>query len=358
MALNKLDLLLGRLESGWGIEAGQGEDVAILAPGQTGPVVAPFTDNMSDDFRQVAEGFSVELKVDKTNIKQAVGALGQQRAVIGQIGADVKVTMYPVPMPNTETILDAICDFLRCSGMSLSIESGSSGYMLPFAYRPSSDYVNDWLTMTLNKYTGDKTSLGSYLTRVMGCMFNPTFKAELGKPFVCELTGMGAVPAMPDVATYPTTPITQLSDLIPPSLKFGSFNVYNTAYRLFSLELTLGNKIELVEDMSTAALGFLYAMIADRASTFKAKIVESPYASSGDISPFESLAEGDTFDFTSTFGYANGRMNLSTGYNNPNRAQLTGIKPGNKSGLNTWDIEGLVLDNDWQFLTNVQLADA
>jgi hypothetical protein len=342
MAFKQLDILLGRSQglgpASWAIEKGLS-------------ATSPDSLFSAADFLQVADGFSLDLTQEMTAQKYATGQFDQHRSVPGTVSADAKITTYLDANANSSHpypggAYDSFQMYLECSGMTMT-----QGIGIMRTYQPVSDYTK-WMACTLHKYTGDTVAgpaTNSLLTTAMGVMFNGVIKGEIGKPLSLELTGKGAVSAMPANVTYPTGPFTQLSDVIPAVLKAQAFTIAGATYKLLTFEWDFGNKIELVKDM-TAPFGFAYAEITDMAAKWKAKVYESPYGS-GD-NPFADMAAGTITDIGIVIGQPGSALTLGTGINSALKAQITAIKQGNENGINTWDLDGIVIGNDWGLIVN------
>lgn len=342
MAFKQLDILLGRAQgtgsAAWATEVG----LSATSP-----------DSLfgASDFLMVADGFSLDVTQEMTAQKYATGIFDQHRSVPGTVSADAKITTYLSANNSNSTgypdaQADAFAIYLLASGMSVAQVGDEDS--LTRAYWPTSNYTG-WNALKLHKYSGDLTAGNSLLTKACGVMFNGVIKGEIGKPISLELTGKGAVSAMPANVDYPGGTFTQLSDVIPAVLKSSAFQIAGGTYKLLTFEWDFGNKIELVKDM-TAPFGFGYAEITDRTAKWKVKVYESPYGEG--TNPFGAMAAGTVTDIKIVVGTSPTELTFKTGYGSANQAQITSIKPGNDNGINTWEIDGIVLNNDWAMLVN------
>jgi hypothetical protein len=330
MAYKQLDLLLGELESTIGTE-------------QTGLTAT--------NFLQVADGFSLDTTTEMTAMAFATGQFDQHRSVPGTVSAEAKITTYLDTLG--PAIADSFQEYFQCCGMQATVGI-SAAY--PNIYSPTSDYIDNWKSMTLNKYTGANGTNQSFLTRAVGCMFTAVIKGEIGKPISAEFTGKGAVPATPAMATYPTGPFTQLSDVIPAVMKASNVSIMGKAYSVLSFELDLGNKVELIKDMTTP-FGFARADITDRKSKIKVKIFEKPYIVGTDENPFDFLHNGDLTDFSVTINTSAYPLSIRTSYFGTGNLQITALKPGNENGINTLEIDGIIIGNNWALLIDDPASD-
>jgi hypothetical protein len=351
MAYKQLDILFGAAETGL---TGGPMDLSLTATAGFPP--ASIT-AIAANFLQVADGFSLDIQNEMTAQKFATGFFDQHASIPGTISAEAKITTYLQSGgknggdPNTP---DSFGKYLSACGLKCTLGTGT-----PTFYVPSSDYADDWNPMTLWKYTGDTTSSGSNLYQANGVLFNGVLKGEIGKPFQLDLTGKGAVNALPYVATYPAGPFTQLSDLNPAVMKASPITLLGAFYRALSFEFDFGNKVELIKDM-TATYGFVRADITDRASKWKLKIYEAATVDGGESSNLYSAMQAQSsfdisFYFALTTGYG---ITIATGTNTTapmasNAAQLTKIVPGNENGVNTWELEGIIIGNNWSLQTSV-----
>jgi hypothetical protein len=344
MAYKQLDLLLGRQETAFGTEVGLS-------------ATSPDSLFSASDFCQVADGFSLDLVQETTPQKFATGLFDQHASVPGTISAEVKIKTYLQSAGGGGEVAESFAKYLSACGMRLTMAPSTVNI-----YFPSSNYSTDWKSMTFHKYSGDITSSGSYRTKCFGTMFDGTIKAEVGKPIELDLTGKGAVSGvaetgllyagLPELVTYPTGPFTQLSDTNPAVLNASSILILGQSFRMLSFDFEFHNKVELVKDMS-AAYGFAYATITDREAKWKAKVYESPYSTT--YNPWVELNTQALSQLTVTIPVASGfgiSLQTSTGANieYPTTglyAQVTSIKPGNANGINTWDLEGLIVGNNF-----------
>ncbi len=356
MAYKQLDILFGAAETGL---TGGPMDISLATPtALSSPFTPASTSANKANFLQVSDGFSLDIQNEMTAQKFATGAFDQHGSVPGTISAEAKITTY-LKSAGRGTA-DAFAAYLAACGMAIteSAAGGEGGSGNPAIYVPSSDYATAWNPMTLWKYTGETTASGSYLYQANGVLFNGVLKGEIGKRFQLDLTGKGAVNNLPDLATYPTGPFTQLSDVNPSVMKASATTILGATYRMLSFEFDFGNKVELIKDM-TATYGFARADITDRAAKWKCKIFESPYTGEGNTNLYTAMQEQTTFDISFAFALTAGfGITISTGYSTTaplaaNAAQLTKVVPGNENALNTWELEGIIVGNNWALQTSV-----
>jgi hypothetical protein len=306
-SFSKLNVLLGK------VQASLGTKQASL---------------INTDLRTVGEDFSLDYVRDFKEQGLAQGIFGQPQKIKGMASVDAKVTLPIIPTGST-TVPD-VHDFLTCCGMAYALVGNEH------TYSPSSDVETDWKDMTLWGYTGDKAAARSLLTKAHSFMFDLKLSWTIGEAMMAEFTGKGVPDGIPAPGTYPAS-LGLISTVPPAFLKSTSLNILGGTYCVLKGEITMGNQIELVKCPS-ADDGFLRTTIKSRISAFALTC----YQDMGNEDPLAEM-DAETIDaLLLTFGVAGSRISVES-----NSAQITACKNGKDGDLNTHEISGYFLNNNW-----------
>ena len=290
-----------------------------------------------DDFVTVGDDFALDFKEDFKEQNLAQGILGQPQRIKGVQTIDVKVNMPVIPIKYTEypSTLPNITNFLRCAGMKYSQANPAI-----HTFVPSSDEDGDYKDMTLWGYTGNKTTGRCMKTMVHSVMFDCKLAWTIGEAMMAEFTGKGVPDGIPESPSeYPfghSEP--PLLSLVPPAfLKATSLSVLGSDYSILKGELTIGNQIELIKHPGEIS-GFKRAVIKGRTSTFSLSV----YQNSGEADPIADM-DGEVIDaLLLKFGAIGAEIQISS-----SKAAFHDVKNGKDGDLNTHEIAGYFVDNDF-----------
>jgi hypothetical protein len=319
-SFQKLNLLLGKLQASMGTK-------------QTGLTLT--------DQRAIEDNFALEYVPEFSAQNLAQGIFGQPQPVKGTAPVSVKISMPIVPSGGVTK--PNVSDLLQCAGMSKSGPSTNA-----FTYAPSSVVGTDWNDMTLWGYTGDKTTGNSLLTKAHSTMFNAKFSGDLGKPFIAAFDGKGVPDGFPAAASYNAAgAITLLSTVTPAVIKSTTATIGGiTGLHILKFECDLGNVVELIKSPSDDS-GFIRSIITNRASKWQATVLQDAVGTNNPVSVMDAQTLSN-LDFV--FGTAGSRIEVKS---NTSKCQITSIKQGNDAGLNTFELSGIFVDNDWQLIIGV-----
>jgi hypothetical protein len=299
------------------------------------PVSMPMT---SANFLQVAEGFSVDLKQEMSPLKQITGDFGQTESVPGFASCDVKIKTYiDTPIVNYSTANPPLCEpYLLSSGMTKTDASSADSGMFHYSqtYTPSTIFS----AMTFESHMVD----GSTSTRTIAAnvIFDAQIALEVGKPASLSLTGKGILAQAPDTTTA-ITGVGRLSNQIGAVLNGNTATFMGDSYKLLKADVKLGNKIEWQKDFA-ATYGYANPYMTDRATALTMTVY-----CNDDVDVLSNLMAGTIADCTCSFGGAQNLIEISA----PN-VQIKDVKPSDDAGINTYEIQAIVLDNDWSLTFN------
>jgi hypothetical protein len=315
-SLHKLNVLLARLQTDMGVQ-------------ETTP-------DGATDFCTVEDNFSLDYKQDFGPQALAQGILGQPQTVKGIASCDIKISLPVVPSLSTTPNVN---DFLLCCGFK------QTELAFPYIYKQSSDIVGECKDMTLWGYTGDKTAFSSLLTIISSAMFDCKIVGELGKALMFEFTGKGAVEdgQFPQADNYPTG-MPLLSSIVPAVIKATTMTIGSISFKILKFDLTFGNKVELVKDMSKQ-YGNSQATITGREVKFTAQALQTSLgtASTNPIEKMDGQTLGDFSIIITHSIYSTITIGSASGM-----CSITGIKQAADAGLNVFDISGTFINNDTQ----------
>lgn len=121
--------------------------------------------------------------------------------------------------------------------------------------------------------------------------------------------------------------------------------VAGSSLRISKFNVDLGNTVQLVKDPSCDS-GYLQSMITGRKSKFSATVYQENLGSSNPLSIMAGPTPGL---FQMTWGIAGSRITLKSG---SGKCQITNVKQANDNGLNTFELSGIFIDNDFSLVIN------
>jgi hypothetical protein len=312
----KMNVLLGKVQSALGTKQ------SSLAYG---------------DFRTIDDTFELTYNAEMIEQNLAQGFFGQPQTIKGMQSVDCKVSM-PI-IPTGSTTAPNVHDFMTCCGMKAELATNLR------TYTPSSDVATDWKDMTLWGYSGSKVTSESLLTKAHSVMFDAELAFELGKPALATFTGKGVPDGKPDSATYVSGTLAVLSGAVPAVLKATTMTVCGYSLNILKANVKIGNDVQLIKSASDNS-GYLQSMIAGRKSTWSATVYEETPASKNVF----DLLDGQTLGlFQMTFGTAGSRITVAS---TAAKCEITSVKTGNDAGINTWEVSGSFIDNDFAIKIN------
>jgi hypothetical protein len=314
----KLNLLLAKQQSALGTKA----PAALVVSDQVA---------VDDTFEMAYEQESAE-----QSLAQAI--FGQPQTVRGLARIPVKITMPIIPTGSATE--PTVSKFLKCAGMSYTLATKKH------SYAPTSDIATYWKDMSLNSYTGDKTSGDSILTKAHSVMFDAEISGEVGKLTMLTLTGVGVPDGVPAAATYPTDSVTAISTAVPAVLKNATQTINGMTLHILKYSLKVGNDVQLIKHIGDAS-GHLQAFIVGRKSTLTTTVYMEDASANN---PLTGMAAGTLATTTIKYGAAaDSYISITSG---SSKSEINVCKPSVDQGLMCWDIEINFVDNDFTLAIN------
>lgn len=191
--------------------------------------------------------------------REAPGSFSRLAGVTGaRMGkATFKIEMVGKGSSGNPTWADT---FLPACGLVVTDATGAAQLFNLLSKAPTAAAEN-CRTITIGKYTDGR------LTTIAGAMGNVKIVAENGKGPMLEFEFTGKYTSVTDatliVPTLPTIVPSRASNL--------TLTIGGNAFQTNKIEIDLGNKIELIEDIATAGgeSGYAHAVIVDRQPTVK-----------------------------------------------------------------------------------------
>jgi hypothetical protein len=307
----KLNLLLAKQQSALGTKA---------------PSALTVTDQSAVD-----DTFELNYKQESADQSLAQAIFGQPQTVRGMAEIECKVTM-PI-IPTGSATVPTVGKYLNSCGMSYALATNKH------SWAPSSDVATDWHDMSMNGYTGDKTTGDSILTKAHSAMFDVEIAGEVGKMVTATFTGKAVPDGVPAAASYPTGSVTAISTSVPAVLKNATQTINGLTLHILKFAFKTGNDIQLVKDMNDAS-GHLQAMIVGRKSTMTCTVYMENASSNN---PLTGMAAGTLATTTLKFGSATDYLiSIISG---TNKSEIVDCKPSVDNGLMCWDISLNFVDN-------------
>lgn len=282
------------------------------------------------DVAEVMEGSKCGFTA-KTSPVALVGAgFSQNASVRGPSVADVTL-VYPLRtsgVQDTETDLQRA---LQCSGLLLS---GPTSHK--YTYAPTS-VATSWKDMTVWGYSGDMSTTAAYKRILYNCMFNPKFTLDFKDEGFAkvEFTGKGVYKGPAAAATQLV--VTKDAGLVQPLRGVTLTFFGDTDFDLLKLEFDLGQEVTTTAK-PTDSTGLGMTLITKRAIKWTATVYRDTAADA------ETLYSAGTLGTIScSWGDAPNKITIATG---ALKAQITEIADGDSDGVETYELSGIVVDND------------
>lgn len=282
------------------------------------------------DVAEVMEGSKLGFTA-KTSPVVLVGAgFSQNASVRAPSVADVTL-IYPLRtsgVQDTETDLQRV---LECSGL---LKSGPTSHV--YTYTPTSTQ-SQWKDMTVWGYSGDLSSSAAYKRILYNCMFSPKFILDFKDDGYAkvEFTGKGVYKGPPSAATQLS--VTKDAGLVQP-LRGVTLNFFgDTDFDLLKLEFDFGQEVTTTSK-PTDSTGLGMTLITKRAIKWTATVYRDTAADAETIYSAATLGT-----ISCAWGAAPNKITIATG---ASKAQITEIADADSDGVETYEVSGIVVDND------------
>ncbi|MBE3139317.1 MAG: hypothetical protein IMZ53_01915 [Thermoplasmata archaeon] len=307
----KLALLLAKQQSALGTKA---------------PAALTMTDQAAVD-----DTFELTYKKEFAEQSLAQGIFGQPQSVGGMSQIDCKVVL-PI-IPTGSTTVPTVGKFLNSCGLTYALAT------LKHSWTPSSVVGTDWHDMSLNGYTGDKTTGDSTLTKAHSAMFDVEIAGEIGKVVTATFTGKAVPDGVPAAASYLTDSVTAISTAVPAVLKNATQTINGLTMHVLKFALKIGNDVQMIKSMGDDS-GNGQAMIVGRKSSLTCTVYMEDSSTNN---PLTGMAAGTLATTTIKFGSASDSLiSITSG---TNKSEIVDCKPSVDNGLMCWDILINFVDN-------------
>lgn len=307
----KLNLLLAKQQSALGTKA---------------PAALTMTDQSAVD-----DTFEVIYKKEFGEQSLAQAIFGQPQSVGGLAQVDAKVVL-PI-VPTGSATVPAVGKFLNSCGLSYALSTKKH------SWAPSSAVGADWHDMSLNAYTGDKTTGDSILTKAHSVMYDCEIAGEVGKVITATFTGKGVPDGVPAAATYLTDSCTAVSTVAPAVMKNATQTINGLTLHILKFSFKIGNDVQLIKSMGDDS-GHGQATIVGRKSTLDVTVYMEDASANN---PLTGMAAGTLATTTIKFGAAaDSYISITSG---SNKSEIIDCKPSVDNGLMCWDISIKFVDN-------------
>ena len=151
---------------------------------------------------------------------------------------------------------------------------------------------------------------------------------------------------MPAAGTYLTDTIAAITTVPPAVLKNATQTINGLTLHILKFSIKGGNDVQMIKSMGDDS-GNLQSMItAKKASWSVTAYIEDSSA----INPNTGMAAGTLATTTIKFGSAaESYISITSG---TNKSEIRECKVGNDNGLQTWEITGSFVDNDFTIAIN------
>lgn len=290
------------------------------------------------DFVTVDDTFELTYKKEFADQALAQGIFGNPQGVAGSSSVECKVSL-PI-IPTGSATVPTVGKFLNCCGMVYALATSKH------SWAPTSVIPANWQDCTLWGYSGDKTAGDAIITKAHSVMFDYEIAGEVGKPVVCTFTGKGVPDGVPAAGTYLTDSIAAIAGAPPAMLKNATQSINGVTMTILKFSVKGGNDVQLIKNMSDDS-GYLQSMITNKKAEWSATVyIEDQSAKN----PFTGMAAGTLATTTIKFGNAtNYLVSITSG---SNKSEIRDIKVGNDNGLQTYEITGTFVDNDFTIAIN------
>lgn len=295
----------------------------------------PETDLTNADFAYVGTDATFSPRFDFTDIESATGTFGQEGAVRGKARVEQTFRMPIIPTASSTEPLVGI--WLKSSGMEVTTATNLH------TYAPTSTPAN-WKNLTVWKYSGDKASGASLLTKAGNSMYNLKLSGKIGEPLFAEFSGLGRLDAAPAAASYVSGALT-IPSVAPAVIKTTAMTIAGSSLKCSEFSLDAGNEIAEVVDGSQD-YGIYGADIGKRASKWTAKVYQESHAT---YNPFTNLSAGTLATMTITFGVAGSKITISS----TSKTQVREASSADDGGILMYELSGTIVDNSWSLAVNV-----
>jgi hypothetical protein len=309
MSVQKLDIILGRVQ----------RDPATPETGLT-----------AADFLDVHEAFKADVDPDFQTDNRGAGGFDAYQPTEGKYDPDIQL-VFPLASLGSGTVPDLARCF-QCAGWK---QTAHDDYL---RFAPSNDIANDHKAMTLWAYKGNPGHGGSVRERYGNQMYDVVISVEANKRAMVTFTGKGKYVAIPDRNTMPAIDAYRERVLIPAFIN-ATYQIMGDIYVPLKVEFNNNGPV-VNHDNPGSEFGGGETEISDRAITFTATVYKK-----SSLIPHRKMHTGDLGTIDLQWGAIHGTPDMRT---IASRCQITNVKDGNANGIETYEISGVVIQNDFE----------
>lgn len=277
------------------------------------------------DFADTMEAPELDIGTESEQDNRASGGFDMYPATIGRSAPTVKLAYSLLSLgAGTEP---SLVQAMKCAGWN-AVTVGN--------------YIELTPTSTINKaatiygYIGGPGASKALLTKIINVMFSSTIDLPGGKRAFITLDGKGRLIGAPASATMPD--VSKYRDRgVAPAIINAGVEINGNTYKWSKAQIKDGQSVVNNIDPSVA-YGGGDTEITERAFTFTATV----FAKTAPI-PHTNLLAGTAGQMVFSWGAVKGTPDLQVSCNS---VQLTDVKPGDENGVNTWELTGVILEND------------
>jgi hypothetical protein len=282
------------------------------------------------------ESPSVEIEPRVKDIDLVGAGFTQNQSIIGPREASVSMT-YHMRTGAAEASPGQIIKALKSCGFK-STESDTDAdepasvdrYILT-----PSNLHSEWIDSTVWHHSGCLDTSLSLITKIQNVLFNGKIALDFDNASATlAVDGKGVLTAEPALGTQATvTP----SAVVTPALIATTLSFFSdTDYVPISMEFDFGQEITVSLNPATVAHGLGVSLITKRKMKWSAKV----YHDTGAL-PNTPLFAGTLGGISVAWGTAPNKFTVST-----TKAQITSMKKSEQNGITTYDLSGILVDNN------------
>lgn len=288
----------------------------------------------------LVEAEKPEIQLDPEVVQMDVVGGGHRNPmhIVGPYQASVSLG---IPLRNT-----GVADTVGPWGIFLEASGWKKALLAHVVTFTPSNKKSEHKDLTLWGYSGSQDASDSLLTKIGNLMFSPKFSLDFDKGTASvKFDGKGLFAAAPADATQPSvTPMTTLQA----ALRNATLTIFgNTSLIPISIEFDSGESFNLLKSPATAS-GLAMNVLADRKAKITVKFYKEPAATFDVYTAFLTQS-------TSAISVAWGAAPQKFTFSFPT-VQMNAPKVDEQNGVETYTVEGVIIDNSMSIATDVTVA--
>jgi hypothetical protein len=277
------------------------------------------------DFADTMDPPEIDIGIESEQDNRASGGFDMYPATIGRSAPTVKLSYSLLSLGASRE--PSLVQAMKCAGWSVTTVGNY------IELRPTSTITS---AATVYGYIGGPGASKALLTKIINVMFSATIDLPGAKRAFVTLDGKGKLFQNPTVATMPD--VSKYRDRgVAPAIISAGVEINGDTYKWTKAQIKDGQAVVNNLDPSVA-YGGGDTEITDRAMTFTATV----FAKTSPI-PHTKLQAGTAGQMVFSWGAVYGSPDLQISCNS---VQLTDVKPGDENGVDTYEVTGVILEND------------